>query len=932
MNTPLRVLMVEDNDDDRLLLLRTLKQGGYEPICRCVQTATTLSGALAEEPWDIVLSDYRLPQFNGSEALACVQKTGLDLPFIVVSGVIGEEQAVTIMKAGAHDYVLKDALVRLVPAIRRELRDAEVRRQRRQAEEQLRASEAQFRLLFEANPNPMWVFDEETLQFLAVNDAALRHYGYTRDAFLALTALDLRLPEDRPQATALIASQKGAKDACVGVFRHLKKDGTGIDVEITVSSIPFNGRPGRLVLSNDITAQLAAARELEHKRRREELLANTAHHLLAAEEPQRIVEALCTEVMRFLGCDLFFNFLACDIPGRLRLNACGGITAEEAARIEWIDHGIAVCGCVARDGQRIIVEDIPHANDPRTALVAGYGVLAYCCHPLLSQGRILGTLSFGTRNRTVFSSDDISLMAAVTEYVAVAMQRLHDRQILRESQADLNRAQVVAHVGSWRLNVQRNELLWSDENWRIFGLPRGTALTYESFLNTVHPDDRGYVHEKWAAALRGEPYDDIEHRIIVGDTIKWVRERAELEFDAAGALLGGFGTTQDITERKRADLVNARYELIARYVRDPLLLVDLEGTIIEVNQAAVGLFGYSREELLMMSWHALQQDDAEVVDLRMEQARKAGILFECVYACKDGSPIAVEISCRGVDILGQEMLLSVIRDIRQRKETELTLRRAKEEAENANRAKSDFLAAMSHELRTPLNAIMGFSQVLAQEYFGPLSDKQKEYACDIYESGKHLLSLINDILDLSKIEAGKMEPQWSCFNIDTLLEQSRTLVREKCFKHSIALDFEITPPVRDLMVTADERRVKQILYNLLSNATKFTPDNGSIRVRAQLTEDPVPMLEVSVSDSGIGISAEHLPHIFGAFYQVNDGIVNKTPGTGLGLCLVRQYAKMHGGSIRVESEGEGRGSCFTLLLPIDASSAMHVSVHEKGEL
>jgi len=174
MKIPLRVLIVEDNDDDRLLLLRTLKQGGYEPTYRCVQTATALSGALAEEAWDIVLCDYLLPQFNGSEALACVQKTGLDLPFIMVSGVIGEEQAVTIMKAGAHDYVLKDKLARLVPAITRELRDAEVRRQRRQAEEQLRASEAQFRLLFEANPNPMWVFDEETLQFLAVNDTALR--------------------------------------------------------------------------------------------------------------------------------------------------------------------------------------------------------------------------------------------------------------------------------------------------------------------------------------------------------------------------------------------------------------------------------------------------------------------------------------------------------------------------------------------------------------------------------------------------------------------------------------------------------------------------------------------------------------------------------------------------------------------------------------
>jgi len=930
MITPLRVLIIEDNDDDRLLLLRTLTKGGYAPTCRCVQTAAALSAALAEEPWEIVLSDFRMPQLNGSQALAMVQQTELDLPFIVVSGVIGEEQAVAIMKAGANDYISKDKLTRLVPAITRELRDAEVRRQHRQAEHQLHASEAQFRLLFESNPNPMWVFDEETLQFLAVNAAALRHYGYTRDEFLALTIMEIRPAEERERTQEAITSQRGLAKPHVSVFVHQRRDGTRIDVEITASSIQFNGRPARLVLSNDITARLAAERELEHNRRREEILANTARHLLSANEPAGIVEELCTEVMQFLECDVFFNFLACDIPGRLRLNTCGGITPAEAARMEWLDHGNAVCGCVARDGQRVIIEDIPHTRDPRAALVADYGVLAYCCHPLLSQGRILGTLSFGTRRRSTFGSADISMMATVTEYLAVAMQRLYDRQSLRESREDLNRAQLVAQVGSWRLNVQRDELFWSDENWRIFGVPRGTSLTYETFLSIIHPDDRAYVDERWSAALRGEPYD-IEHRILVGESVKWVRERAELEFDSAGTLLGGFGTTQDITARKLAEAVSARYELIAKYARDPLLLMDLKGNIIEVNQAAVKLYGYSRDELLKLKLHALQQDDADVVDLQIEQARSAGILFECLHVCRDGSTVTVEISSRGVVILGQELLLSVIRDIRQRKETELTLRRAKEEAENANRAKSDFLAAMSHELRTPLNAIMGFSQVLVHEYFGPLAAKQREYASDIYESGRHLLSLINDILDLSKIEAGKLEPQWTCFNFENLLEQSRTLVREKCFQHNITLDFKMAPDIRNLMITADERRIKQILYNLLSNAVKFTPDGGSIRVQAQLTNGAVPLLEVTVADTGIGIAPEHLPRIFNAFYQVHDGTVNKTPGTGLGLSLVRQFVKMHNGEIRVESAGEAQGSRFIMLLPVDARSAAPACIQGKEE-
>ena len=928
MSTPLRVLIVEDDDGDLLLLLRTLRQGGYEPAHRCVQTEADLVAALADEAWDIVLSDYRLPQFNGSEALALVQKSGLDLPFIVVSGVIGEEQAVAVMKAGAHDYVLKDKLIRLGPAITRELREAEMRRQRREAESLLRTSEAQFRLLFEANPNPMWVFDEETFRFLAVNDAALRHYGYTRDEFLALTVIDIRPAEERELARAAITGQKGLTEVHVGVFVHQKRDGTPIDVEITASSIPFSGRPGRLVLANDITARLAVERELDRRRRREELLADTAHRLLAADEPQHVIDKLCSDVMRFIDCDVFFNFLADEPSGRLLLNACAGFLTADADKIGQINA--CVCGgtCVLDEQRRLVFENIPHANDPRMALLAGYGVLAYSCHPLLSQNRVIGTLSFGTRKRTTFSADDLSLMDAVAEHVAVAMQRQRDLEVLRASREDLSRAQSLAHIGSWRLNILRNELLWSDENWRIFGIPKDTPLTYETFLSTIHPDDRAYVDGKWTAALRGEPYD-IEHRLLVGDAVKWVRERAELEFDAAGALLGGFGTTQDLTERKLAEVVKARYELIAQYARDPLLLVDLEGNIIEVNQAAVQLYGYTREELQNMRLHGLRKDAAEVIDLQMLQAKSTGILFESVHVRKDGRTVPVEISSRGVTIEGRDMLLSVIRDISQRKETELTLRRARDEAEHASQAKSEFLAAMSHELRTPLNAIMGFSQVLENEYFGPLSAKQKEYATDIYESGKHLLSLINDILDLSKIEAGKMEPHWSSVDIGSLLEHSRTLVREKCFKHGISLEFELSESVRDLKITADERRFKQILYNLLSNATKFTPDGGSIRVSARLTEEPTPLLEVSVADTGIGIAPEHQAHIFEAFYQVRNGTVDKTPGTGLGLCLVSQLVSMHGGSIRVESGGEWHGSRFTFVVPVDARSAPRVQPGER---
>jgi signal transduction histidine kinase len=222
---------------------------------------------------------------------------------------------------------------------------------------------------------------------------------------------------------------------------------------------------------------------------------------------------------------------------------------------------------------------------------------------------------------------------------------------------------------------------------------------------------------------------------------------------------------------------------------------------------------------------------------------------------------------------------------------------------------------MSHELRTPLNAIMGFSQVLANQYFGALTDKQKEYVTDIYESGKHLLSLINDILELSKIEAGKMEPLWSRVDVESLLEHSCVLIREKCLANGIHLNLEIDDALRGLVIRADERRFKQIMYNLLSNAAKFTPNGGSIRLRARLLEGEPPALEVSVSDTGIGISPENQERVFEAFYQVHQGTLNKTPGTGLGLSLVKQLVAMHGGKVWLASEGEGHGSNFTFVIP-----------------
>ena len=230
--------------------------------------------------------------------------------------------------------------------------------------------------------------------------------------------------------------------------------------------------------------------------------------------------------------------------------------------------------------------------------------------------------------------------------------------------------------------------------------------------------------------------------------------------------------------------------------------------------------------------------------------------------------------------------------------------------EAANRHKSEFLANMSHELRTPLNAIIGFSEVLGERLFGELNEKQAEYTDDILTSGRHLLSLINEILDLSKVEAGRMELELATFDLPSAIDNARTFVRERATRHGITLDVTIDDRLGDFV--GDERKIKQILLNLLSNAVKFTPEGGRIGIDARQADGAV---EISVSDTGVGIAPEDQARIFEEFRQVGADYSHKSEGTGLGLTLAKKFVELHGGKIWVESE-VGKGSKFTFTLPV----------------
>lgn len=288
-----------------------------------------------------------------------------------------------------------------------------------------------------------------------------------------------------------------------------------------------------------------------------------------------------------------------------------------------------------------------------------------------------------------------------------------------------------------------------------------------------------------------------------------------------------------------------------------------------------------------------------------------------------------KICIRGADGT-TKYLLGISEDITDRKQAELELVKAHDELEekvekrtvelnHANKAKSDFLASMSHELRTPLNSVIGFSQVLREQYFGTLNEKQLEYVNDIEDGGNHLLSLINDVLDLSKIEAGKETLDLSTFNLSLLLKNSFVMIKEKCLIHNIALSADIPPGLEDAQITADERKIKQIVFNLLSNASKFTPDGGAITiVLRKIGEEHM----IVIKDTGIGIPLEFQQKIFEDFYQIRSGLTSKTKGTGLGLALCKRLVTLHGGIIWVVSQGMNKGSAFCFSVPVTAQPSV----------
>lgn len=653
------------------------------------------------------------------------------------------------------------------------------------------------------------------------------------------------------------------------------------------------------------------------------LLVETAGQLLRSDSPQEVIDSLCRKVLAFLDCQAFFNYLVDFEKQRLHLNACGGIPDEDIRKMEWLEYGTGLCGCSARDGCRLVVEDLQQTDDEYTALVRPFGIQAYACHPLLSQGKVLGTLSFCSRTRKRFTEEELSLMQAVADQVAIAMERKMATERIALSEQKLRAFFEGARDAIFITTEDCRFVDCNPAAVEMFGCSKEELLEKKPFNLSPYTQTDGQVSLEKAqklheSALRGDPQG-----------FEWTHQRNDgSQFDAFVVLncfeMNGKLMTQsivrDISEKKKAE--TALRESEARYRRlfeDAVLGIfqsTPEGELLAVNPALVGMFGYdSPDEMKTCVKNMAKElyvDPKRRKEILLQMEERPGLVnFENVYRRKDGSTFVGNLHLRfirrGDGCVNH--LEGFIEDITERKMLEQKFIQAQKMD-----AVGQLASGIAHEFNNIMMAILGYGNLLQ-----PLveSDPQgSKFTTQMTMLAKRAANLTHDLLTFSRKHPSQPIPM----DLNEIVRKTENLLKWLLGENQelkMILKQEVMPA---FLISG---QIEQVLINLATNARDAMPNGGVLTVKTAVVSSKSESIKghvnsdvrkyglISVSDSGIGMDEKTKEKIFDPFFTTKE--VGK--GTGLGLAMVYGIVQQHEGYIIVDSK-RGKGSRFTIYLPL----------------
>ncbi len=585
-------------------------------------------------------------------------------------------------------------------------------------------------------------------------------------------------------------------------------------------------------------------------------------------------------------------------------------------------------------GDRVggVSQDLPQ---PTRELLQAEDVQAILAVPVQHSGLTFGHIRFDYRTEgRKLSPSELSIVELFCSGVAGRITRKRAEQEVVAS--ELRKAKILESALDCVMTIDASGAIvdFNPAAEQTFGYKRADVLGRDMAELIIPAHLRSAHHQGLEVANTTGQGNILGRRIevpaVCADGREICAELSVVRIEVAGQPMYT-AYLRDITEAKRVVERLRLLESVSVNARDPVLIVNAQQgpqgpEILYVNEAFTLLTGYSQAYTLGRPVNFLRAglDTSHQSPLIDALASQSPAIVELMILSKLGRPLWVELSAAPVRDDDGTIIhrIGLFRDVSQQKQATAAMQRARDLAEAANRTKSQFLANMSHELRTPLNAVIGFGQVLAQGMFGALNDRQARYVNNILVSGRHLLQLINDILDLSKVESGRVVLERRQVAIPVAIGETASIVATLLGRKEITLAQDYPEDLPNVFL--DEAKFKQVMYNLLSNAIKFTPVGGSIHVSAQIVEpgDLPRRVQVSVQDNGIGIKPEDQAKIFGEFEQVDSSYTREQEGTGLGLALVAKLTRLHGGHVSLKSSGiPGEGSCFIVEFPVDQPRA-----------